>query len=156
MGNQIPFDARGLMSKLAERRRRLGLSQRELERRAGLSDGYVSQLERGKRNPSAQVLISLCNVLETTPNALMIDSLPKHLYGESLSPDPLGARRPSGSLRNTLSNWLLADTPDESLMGEDDTDVSGLPPIGFLSLVDDIPDISLTDEDDGGDEPASD
>ena len=144
MSNPISFDTKGLMAKIAERRRKLGMSQRELCKRAGISDGYVSHLERGFRNPSAHVLISLCNALETTPNALMIDSLPKHLYGEVY---PMGHpiyRRPAGRVCNTLSNWLLTDTLDESLLDEDDTDIDALPPIGFLSLVDDMPETPVT------------
>ena len=142
MARQIPLDTQKLIAKIAERRRMLGLSQRQLAKRAGISDCYVSHLERSFRNPSAHVLISLCNALETTPDALMIDSLPEHLRGETASPQ----RRPAGSVRNTLSNWLLTDTPDESLLEEDDTDVSSLPPIGFLSLVDDMPTHPLSSE----------
>ena len=155
MDNQVPFDTQGLMAKIAERRRKLGMSQRELGKRAGLSDGYVSHLERGFRNPSAHVLISLCNALETTPNALMIDSLPAHLYGEALPPNHPNARRPAGSVRNTLTNWLLADTLDESLLDEDDNDLSNLPPIGFLSLVDDMPETALSGENKNAEDSAS-
>ena len=139
MSDPIPFDTKGLMAKIAERRRRMGMSQRELGRRAGISDGYVSHLERGFRNPSAHVLINLCNALETTPNALMIDSLPKHLYGEVFRPHQPLYRRPAGKICNTLSNWLLTDTLDETLLDEEDTDLSSMPPIGFLTLADDLP-----------------
>ena len=146
MARLISPDTQALVAKIAARRRRMGLSQRELGKRAGLSESYVSHLERGFRNPSAHTLVSLCHALETTPNALMVDSLPEHLYGEaSLSPLP-GRRRPAGSVYNTLSNWLLTDTPDESLLEEDDTDVNLLPPIGFLSLVDDMPVAPLNDD----------
>ena len=149
MAKPIPLNTQGLIARIAARRRKLGITQRQLAQLADVSESFISHLECGLRNPSAQVLLNLCNALQMSPNALVIDSLPENLYGEALPPSHPCRRRPKGSLCNTLSNWVLADTLDESLLDEDDTDICALPPIGFLSLADDMPqpfDLADTDE----------
>ena len=40
-----------------------GLTQEELAHRAGITIGYLSQLENGRRNPSLLVIAALCGVL---------------------------------------------------------------------------------------------
>ncbi|WP_449226514.1 helix-turn-helix domain-containing protein [Azospirillum argentinense] len=41
-----------------------GLTQEELAHRAGITIGYLSQLENGRRNPSLLVIAALCGVLD--------------------------------------------------------------------------------------------
>lgn len=43
-----------------------GLTQEELAREADIHPTYVSQLERGLKSPSLNVILSLANALETT------------------------------------------------------------------------------------------
>lgn len=52
----------------AVRRRliRLNLSQSELARHVGVTSGYLSQMMKGTRCPSAEVLVRLMDVLEVT------------------------------------------------------------------------------------------
>ena len=44
----------------------LGLSQDELARRAGLHCSYVSDLERGARNPSVESILKIADALAVT------------------------------------------------------------------------------------------
>lgn len=62
----------GISARVAEARRRLGISRQELERRAGVSKGYVSRLEAGKRGSSisAAQLDALASALEVAPRWL--------------------------------------------------------------------------------------
>jgi len=55
------------------RREKLGLSQEELGYKAGLHRTYVSLLERGRRNPSLNVVAALARGLGTSTVALMGD-----------------------------------------------------------------------------------
>lgn len=48
-----------------------GLSQEELGSRAGLHRTYVSDAERGQRNPTVVTLLSLAGALATTPSGIL-------------------------------------------------------------------------------------
>lgn len=48
-----------------------GLSQEELAELAGLHRTYVSLLERGQRNPSLEVILSLGKALKKSPGSLV-------------------------------------------------------------------------------------
>lgn len=133
------LDMQGLIRRIVERRRMMGLSQRALAQRAGLSEGYISHLERGFRNPSVQVLLALCYALQLSPNALMLDSMPDDFFGEALPPTHARRLPPADRLRNTLTNWLCTNLPDETLLPCAAPASSEQPRIPFLSLRDDLP-----------------
>jgi len=48
-----------------------GLTQEELAYRAGMSVPYLSELERGKNNPSLSMLVDLAKALEIHPTDLL-------------------------------------------------------------------------------------
>lgn len=50
-----------------------GMSQEQLALEAGMERSYVSDLERGTRNPSVRALGRLANALGVLPSALLID-----------------------------------------------------------------------------------
>jgi transcriptional regulator with XRE-family HTH domain len=61
-----------LGSLIKDARKRAGLSQREVERRTGISNGYLSLLETGgARNPSPQVLNKLAQLYGASYELLM-------------------------------------------------------------------------------------
>jgi transcriptional regulator with XRE-family HTH domain len=66
----------GIIGILAEnvRRRRAaaGLSQENLALEAGLDRTYISQVERGKRNVTIEVLARLAAALDTTADQLLV------------------------------------------------------------------------------------
>jgi transcriptional regulator with XRE-family HTH domain len=103
---------------IADRRRALGLSRRELAERAALSYPFVSELERGRKSPSTASLSSLASALELTVAELVgaaeaptaadrCDTGPgpghaRHRPGhESPAPPPAPADRPVPSLRGS-------------------------------------------------------
>ena len=49
----------------------LGLSQEDLADRAGIHRTYVSQLERGLKSPTLNILMKIAKALETKPSLLM-------------------------------------------------------------------------------------
>ncbi len=53
----------------------MGISLRELARRAQLTEGFLSQLERGKRLPSFDTIIKLSEVLGVNPSTLLEEGL---------------------------------------------------------------------------------
>ena len=58
--------------RIARRRRELGLKQSEVEERAGISFGYLSNIERAVSIPSTEVVMRLAIALNTTPDAFLV------------------------------------------------------------------------------------
>lgn len=59
------MDKRVLLGRrIKEIRKRRRLSQEQLAERAGISSQYVSNIERGKENPTLDLLFSLANALK--------------------------------------------------------------------------------------------
>jgi transcriptional regulator with XRE-family HTH domain len=56
---------------IAALRKKSGLSQEELADRAGIHRTYVSQLERGLKSPTLQVLFALANSLNTKASKIV-------------------------------------------------------------------------------------
>ena len=54
----------------------MGLTQEQLAERSGFTQQYISDLERGRRNPTVVSLFELAQALEVTPTALIS---PQHL-----------------------------------------------------------------------------
>jgi len=65
-------DYKELGKRIAARRRELKLKQSEVNEKAGLSDKYLSNIERAVSVPSIDVLMRLCAVLKTTPDKLLL------------------------------------------------------------------------------------
>src|SRR3954463_4174220 len=57
---------------LAEQRRRAQLSLRQLSELAGVSNPYLSQIERGLKRPSAEILQQLAKGLEVSAESLYV------------------------------------------------------------------------------------
>jgi transcriptional regulator with XRE-family HTH domain len=75
-------------------RERANLSLRRLAEKAGISNPYLSQIERGIRKPSAEILLSLSRALEISANSLyskaglIDDQPPPPTVFEAVGADP--------------------------------------------------------------------
>lgn len=58
--------------RIANRRRELGLKQAQVCEMCELSDKYLSGIERARSIPSIDVLLRICQSLNTTPNAILL------------------------------------------------------------------------------------
>jgi len=70
---------------IRERRRSAQLSLRQLAEQTGVSNPYLSQIERGMRKPSAQVLQQLAKALRVSAETM-------YVRAGMLDPDEEGAR----------------------------------------------------------------
>lgn len=61
--------------RIAARRKELGLKQIEVNEAAELSDKYLSNIETARSIPSIDVLMRICAVLKTTPDALLLGAV---------------------------------------------------------------------------------
>ncbi len=68
-------DYKDLGKRIARRRRELGMKQYQVSERAGLSDKYISCIETAKSIPSIDVLVRICDALETTPDMLLLGAV---------------------------------------------------------------------------------
>ena len=79
IGNQL---LESVCRAVHDRRESLGISQEELAHRAGLHRTYISDIERGARNPSLKTLSRLADGLEITTSQLIkmgeLEALGKH------------------------------------------------------------------------------
>jgi transcriptional regulator with XRE-family HTH domain len=82
----VPGD---LGRRVADRRRRCGLSRAELAARAGVSTPYLSYLETHPANVTTTCLMGLADALETTAEALLGAS-PTTGHAEKAPPGPAG------------------------------------------------------------------
>lgn len=56
---------------LRNRRARRGLTLRELSKEAGVSLGYISEIERGRKEASSELLSSLCGALDVPLSSVL-------------------------------------------------------------------------------------
>lgn len=57
-------------------RKKCGLTQEQLAEMAGISPQHCSGIETGAAKVSLPALIQLCNALNTTPDEVLMDSVP--------------------------------------------------------------------------------
>jgi transcriptional regulator with XRE-family HTH domain len=72
--SEDPWKARleALGALLREERRAAGLSQRDLAERTNVSNAYLSQVERGRHEPSLRVLAALASALGVSLKTLLV------------------------------------------------------------------------------------
>lgn len=63
--------------KLFAARKERNLTAERLASRTGISASFIRQIECGKRSPSMEFLITLCNELEVSPDYLLAGNLDK-------------------------------------------------------------------------------
>ncbi len=68
------ISVRGLGDYIREQRRTAQISLRQLARQAGVSNPYLSQIERGLRKPSAEILQQIAKALRISAEALYVQA----------------------------------------------------------------------------------
>jgi len=71
-------DYKKVGKRIAARRKELGLKQWQVTEMADLSDKYISNIERATSVMSVDVLMKLCDVLQTTPDYILLGTTQKH------------------------------------------------------------------------------
>lgn len=70
-------DYKEIGRRFAARRHELGLRQWQVNEVAGLSDKYLSNIERATTVISIDVLMKLCDALDVTPDSILLGTTPK-------------------------------------------------------------------------------
>jgi transcriptional regulator with XRE-family HTH domain len=80
---------------LRERRLERGLTLRQVSAGARVSLGYISEIERGQKEASSELLASLCTTLDTPLSAVLYDvSRAVAVEEAATAPTPISGRRP--------------------------------------------------------------
>lgn len=95
---------------LRQQRRLSALSLRRLSELSGVSNPYLSQIERGLRRPSADVLAQLAKALELSTDVLYVRAgflPPGTTSSETAVPDVIGAIRSDATLDEAQKRTLI-------------------------------------------------
>lgn len=68
----MELDYKAIGSRIAQRRKQLGLKQSEVEEAADIGFKYLSNIERGISIPSTEVIMRLALALDTTPDEFLV------------------------------------------------------------------------------------
>ena len=119
-GPELP-DLHDLGSFLKEQRQNAKLSLRQLSELAGVSNPYLSQIERGLRKPSAEVLQQLAKALRVSAETLyvragILDERPVAAYEgptvlDAIAKDPALTDRQRAVLVDVYTSFTAASTP---------------------------------------------
>ena len=71
---------------LRERRRAQGRTLREVSATTSVSLGYLSEVERGEKEASSELLASICGALELPLSQVLIDVSSRMAESEGLAP----------------------------------------------------------------------
>lgn len=67
------MDNKAVGRRIKEARQTKGLTQEQLAERAGVSPTYISVIERGLKSPQLDTFVPVCNALEVSADALLMD-----------------------------------------------------------------------------------
>jgi transcriptional regulator with XRE-family HTH domain len=67
---EIAAQIKYISQRLREEREKLRISQMDLSFKAGLSQNQVNYIEKGKRTPTLNTLLSICKALQINPAVL--------------------------------------------------------------------------------------
>ncbi|CAN5333137.1 helix-turn-helix transcriptional regulator [soil metagenome] len=103
----------GLGEYLHDQRRQAQMSLRQLAEQAGVSNPYLSQIERGLRRPSAEVLQQIAKALRISAESLYvragildIDESGMRMVEDAISLDPVLTERQKASLLDIYRSFV--------------------------------------------------
>ena len=107
----------GLGEYLREQRRQAQMTLRQLSELAEVSNPYLSQIERGLRRPSAEVLQQIAKALRISAESLYVragildlDESRTRMVEDAIGLDPLLTERQKSALLDIYRSFVGADT----------------------------------------------
>jgi transcriptional regulator with XRE-family HTH domain len=116
VGGRMRLDELGTF--IREQRRSARLSLRKLSDLAGISNPYLSQIERGLRKPSAEILQAIAKALRISAETLyvqagILDENPEHDLVAEILKDPSITERQKQALIDHYRSYVESNTPTE-------------------------------------------
>lgn len=75
---KIEFQYSDMGNRIKIRRKELRIKQAELAEELNISNNHISSIENGRQKPSLDTFIRICNILNVTPDYLLLGSM--HAY----------------------------------------------------------------------------
>ena len=103
---------------IREQREAAEVSLRQLAKLAGVSNPYLSQIERGLRKPSAEILQQIARGLSVSAETLYVraglldESATRRLVVEAISLDPELSDEQRAALISSYFNYLGVEYPE--------------------------------------------
>jgi transcriptional regulator with XRE-family HTH domain len=116
VGGRMRLDELGTF--IREQRRSARLSLRKLSDLAGISNPYLSQIERGLRKPSAEILQAIAKALRISAETLyvqagILDENPEHDLVAEILKDPSITERQKQALIDHYRSYVESNDPTE-------------------------------------------
>lgn len=88
-GDIMTVDYNRIGIRISQRRRELKMKQCSLAEKTNLSNNHISNIENGHSVPSLETLAKICEVLDVTPDFLLLGNIktndvPKNIYDNLL------------------------------------------------------------------------
>ncbi|MDO9379617.1 MAG: helix-turn-helix transcriptional regulator [Nocardioidaceae bacterium] len=132
--NKVGRTVENLGEHLRDQRRQAQLSLRQLAEQAGVSNPYLSQIERGLRRPSAEVLQQIAKALRISAESLYVragildvDESRTRAVEDAVALDPLLTERQKNALLDIYHSFVGA-VRDEQAAPDGDDPVAGAGP----------------------------
>lgn len=81
------IDYKKLGLRIKNAREAKNLSQEQLAEIIGMSNNYISNIERNRSIPSLETLVKICNALDVTPDYALLDSVFTYTSREYIKDD---------------------------------------------------------------------
>ncbi|MFY0406723.1 helix-turn-helix domain-containing protein [Solicola sp. PLA-1-18] len=129
--NKVGRTVENLGEHLRDQRRQAQLSLRQLAEQAGVSNPYLSQIERGLRRPSAEVLQQIAKALRISAESLYVragildvDESRTRAVEDAVALDPLLTERQKNALLDIYHSFVGAVRDEQAaaspLAGDDE------------------------------------
>ena len=110
----MEIDYKEIGRRIAFRRHELGMKQTEVCELCSLNEKYLSNIERAKSIPSIDVILRICDALNTTPDEILLGI--RNSNDERLKEEVIarvkGLNSRQLSLTNSFLQWLAAEVVD--------------------------------------------
>jgi transcriptional regulator with XRE-family HTH domain len=128
VGGRMRLDELGKF--IRDQRRSARLSLRKLSDLAGISNPYLSQIERGLRKPSAEILQAIAKALRISAETLyvqagILDENPEHDLVAEILKDPSITERQKQALIDHYRSYVESNAPTEKAVSVKDVTNEG-------------------------------
>jgi len=129
-----PVNVSAIGAYIRDQREQAKISLRQLAQSAGISNPYLSQIERGLRRPSADILQQIAKGLRISAEALYVqagfleDRPPGSIVREAVLTDPELSERQKQMLIEVYESFRKETALARAEAAEIDADETGLPP----------------------------
>ncbi len=117
---------------IRKQRDQANLSLRKLSKLAGVSNPYLSQIERGLRNPSAEILQAIAKALDLSAETLyvragILDERTDSDVESAIARDPLLTEHQRATLLEMYRTFRAVNAPAAAAGGEDEPAAAAAP-----------------------------